>query len=187
MGNWTFVGAYLDPYSLMSLIHASCSLRPFAEIPITLTPRLAKSGARRATSPSSVVQTGVKSPGWEKRIALTSLVSTVITGCNYMRIHTQSFPIHSWKEIGPLVVSALKSGAMLPSRRAGMFAVAKVRCMGRRKARGGDNRIGLLGKGPAHLLSGKSRLCIDVVIMSKVVDLTNKPPPDHREFGLVIF
>lgn len=43
-----------------------------------------------------VFQTHVKSPGWEKRMA-------------------QSFPIQSWNLIGPAVVSASKSGAMLPS------------------------------------------------------------------------
>jgi len=69
MGNWTSVGPNLEPYSLISSTHLLCSSRPLAEIPITLTPRAAKSGARRATSPNSVVHTGVKSPGWEKRTA----------------------------------------------------------------------------------------------------------------------
>ena len=45
-----------------------------------------------ATVPSSVVQTGVKSFGCEKRMA-------------------QPSPIHSWKRIAPAVVSAVKSGA----------------------------------------------------------------------------
>src|ERR1044072_3886208 len=67
--------------------------------PITFTPRFSKSGFERATYPSAVVQTGVKSFGWEKRTAQLS-------------------PIHSWKLIGPSVVSAVKSGAMSPSRRA---------------------------------------------------------------------
>src|SRR5437868_4628891 len=44
--------------------------------------------------PSSVVQTGVKSLGCEKSIA-------------------QPSPIHSWKLMGPWVVSALKFGASL--------------------------------------------------------------------------
>lgn len=35
--------------------------------------------------------------------------------------HTQESPIHSWNLIGPAVVSAWKSGAMLPRRRAGMI------------------------------------------------------------------
>lgn len=34
---------------------------------------------------------------------------------------TQELPIHSWKLIGPFVVSAWKSGAMLPRRREGMM------------------------------------------------------------------
>lgn len=37
------------------------------------------------------------------------------------RDHTQELPIHSWKLIGPFVVSAWKSGAMLPRRREGMI------------------------------------------------------------------
>ena len=45
--------------------------------------------------PSSVVQTGVKSLGWEN--------ST-----------TQELPIQSWKWIWPSVVSASKSGAVSP-------------------------------------------------------------------------
>jgi hypothetical protein len=35
--------------------------------------------------------------------------------------HTQELPIHSWNLIRPAVVSAWKSGAMLPRRRAGMI------------------------------------------------------------------
>lgn len=35
--------------------------------------------------------------------------------------HTQELPIHSWKLIRPTVVSAWKSGAMLPRRREGMI------------------------------------------------------------------
>ena len=59
---------------------------------MTLAPRLANSPSRPAMAPSSVVQTGVKSLGWEKRTAHLS-------------------PIHSWKWMGPWVVSAVKSGA----------------------------------------------------------------------------
>jgi hypothetical protein len=70
IGNWTSVGpAVLAPNALISSTHFLWSLRPFAEMPISFTPRWAKSGARRATSPSSVVHTGVKSAGWEKRMA----------------------------------------------------------------------------------------------------------------------
>src|SRR5215470_15186103 len=62
-----------------------------------LTPRLSNSGLIRAMYPSSVVQTGVKSLGWEK--------STV-----------QEPPIHLWKSIGPSVVWAVKLGASSPIR-----------------------------------------------------------------------
>ena len=48
--------------------------------------------------PNSVVQTGVKSLGWEKRMA-------------------QPSPIHSWKLTGPWLVSAEKSGAVSPTVR----------------------------------------------------------------------
>src|SRR5690606_9963601 len=61
--------------------------------PVTLTLRLSKSGLSSATAPSSVVQTGVKSLGWEKSTPQLS-------------------PSHSWKRIGPSVVSASKSGAV---------------------------------------------------------------------------
>src|SRR5271165_6511042 len=60
--------------------------------PMTLAPRAANWSSRAATAPSSVVQTGVKSLGWEKRTAQLS-------------------PIHSWKWMVPWVVSAEKSGA----------------------------------------------------------------------------
>src|SRR5687768_4737852 len=63
------------------------------ERPITLTPRCSNSGFSLATTPSSVVQTGVKSLGWEN--------ST-----------TQEFPAQLWKLIGPSVESCVKSGAM---------------------------------------------------------------------------
>ena len=53
--------------------------------------------------PSSVVHTGVKSFGWENRIA-------------------QPSPIHWWKSIGPSVVSAWKLGAVSPMRNAMDFS-----------------------------------------------------------------
>src|SRR6185369_7861369 len=83
----------------MSSAHRLCESVASTLSPITLTPRLSKSGLQRATYPSSVVQTGVKSLGWENKTAQLS-------------------PIHSWKRIGPSVVSASKSGAISPSRRA---------------------------------------------------------------------
>lgn len=45
MGNSTEVGANLPPHSSMSLAHLWWSSRPLAEIPMTFTLRLAKSGA----------------------------------------------------------------------------------------------------------------------------------------------
>jgi hypothetical protein len=104
MGNWTL----LPVTSLMSLIHSpwepmSLALYTFVRkafnslfmphtSPIILTPRFSNSSFNFANAPSSVVQTGVKSAGWEKRIAQLS-------------------PIHWWKSISPWVVSALKLGA----------------------------------------------------------------------------
>ena len=68
MGYLTCVGpATFAPKASMSLIQASCCSRPLAERPISFTPRAAKSFERRATSPSSVVQTGVKSSMNENR------------------------------------------------------------------------------------------------------------------------
>ena len=69
------------------------------ESPISLVLRLSNSGLALENAPSSVVQTGVKSLGWEKRIPQLS-------------------PSHSWKLIVPSVVSAVKSGAVSPSRTA---------------------------------------------------------------------
>ena len=77
----------------MSFDHAWCSLTPSTLIPIVLQLRAANSFCNAATAPSSVVHTGVKSLGWEKRIA-------------------QPSPIQSWKLIVPCVVSAVKSGAV---------------------------------------------------------------------------
>lgn len=43
-----------------------------------------------------------------------------------VRERTHESPIHSWNLMGPLVVSASKSGAVFPRRRAGMvMSVAK--------------------------------------------------------------
>src|SRR6185369_17563958 len=66
---------------------------------MTLVLRFSNSGFKRATSPSSVVQTGVKSLGWENRMP-------------------QPLPRYSWNLILPSVESCSKSGAVSPSRRA---------------------------------------------------------------------
>ncbi len=63
---------------------------------MTLVLRLANSSFSLATAPSSVVQTGVKSLGWENSTP-------------------QPSPSHSWKLILPSVVSTVKSGAVSPS------------------------------------------------------------------------
>ena len=82
--------------SSMSLAHFSWLPSPSTERPITFTPRLSNSPFSFATRPSSVVQTGVKSFGWENNTP-------------------QPFPSHWWKSSFPSVVSAEKSGATSPS------------------------------------------------------------------------
>ena len=125
MGNCTLVGPNLEPKSLISSTHLLWSSRPLAEMPMTLTLRWAKSSDRRATSPSSVVQTGVKSPGCENRTAWIEQdqpqFGQILT--DRMQILTQESPIQSWNLIGPAVVCASKSGAMLPRRREGIFMI----------------------------------------------------------------
>src|SRR5271165_810735 len=78
----------------------SFAQRAWSSTGSTLSPmifvfRLSNSGLRLAMYPSSVVHTGVKSLGCENRTAHDS-------------------PIHSWKRIRPMVVSAMKSGATSP-------------------------------------------------------------------------
>ena len=82
----------------MSWFQPSLRSTGSTEMPITFTLRFSHSGFRRATEPSSVVQTGVKALGCENSTA-------------------QESPIHSWKLIVPWVVSAVKSGAVSPSAR----------------------------------------------------------------------
>src|SRR5258708_24801113 len=79
----------------MSSAQSECLVTGSTLSPISLTPRLSNSGLSRAIAPSSVVQTGVKSFGWENNSA-------------------QSLPIQSWKRMRPSVVSASKSGASAP-------------------------------------------------------------------------
>src|SRR5205807_2815437 len=83
----------------MSSDHLECLSTGSTLRPISLTPRLSNSGVSLASAPSSVVQTGVKSFGWENNSA-------------------QLFPIQSWNLILPSVVSASKSGATAPIWRA---------------------------------------------------------------------
>jgi len=52
--------------SRMSSDHLAWESAGSTDSPSTLTPRLSNSGFSLATAPNSVVQTGVKSFGWEK-------------------------------------------------------------------------------------------------------------------------
>src|ERR1700757_4436046 len=79
----------------MSSDHLAWRSTGSTDRPISLTPRLSNSGFSLANAPSSVVQTGVKSFGCENRSA-------------------QLLPIQSWNLIFPSVVSASKSGAVVP-------------------------------------------------------------------------
>src|SRR3546814_15201468 len=80
----------------MSCSQSRCESTGSTDRPIVFTPRWSHSGRRRSTSPSSVVQTGVKSFGWLKK-------------------SPQDDPSHSWKRMGPFVLSCSKSGAIWPS------------------------------------------------------------------------
>src|SRR5713226_1657715 len=79
----------------MSSDHFAWLVTGSTESPISLTPRLSNSGFNFASTPSSVVQTGVKSLGCENSSA-------------------QLLPIQSWNLILPSVVWASKSGATAP-------------------------------------------------------------------------
>src|SRR5690606_22730815 len=83
--------------SLMSSIHLICESTGSTDRAMALTPRLANSSLSLAVNPSSVVHTGVKSAGWEKRMPQLS-------------------PSHSWKRMRPSLESCSKSGAMSPRR-----------------------------------------------------------------------
>src|SRR5688500_550861 len=83
----------------MSLAQRVWSSTGSAERPMILAFLLSNSAFIFAMVPSSVVQTGVKSLGWENRTAHPS-------------------PIHWWKSMRPSVVSAWKLGAVSPMRSA---------------------------------------------------------------------
>src|SRR5690606_34926338 len=83
--------------SLMSSIHLMCESTGSTDRAMALTPRLANSSLSLAVKPSSVVHTGVKSAGWEKRMPQLS-------SC------------HSWKRMRPSLESCSKSGAISPRR-----------------------------------------------------------------------
>jgi len=55
----------VEAMSLMSFVQAVCEERSLADRPISLTLREVNSGWSLAKAPSSVVQTGVKSAGWD--------------------------------------------------------------------------------------------------------------------------
>ena len=79
----------------------------------TLTPRLSNSPCKSATDPSSVVHTGVKSPGCEK--------ST-----------DHDPPMYSCHDSEPAVESAVKSGTTSPRRSAILPGAAANQCDARR-------------------------------------------------------
>src|ERR1700730_14940686 len=81
----------------MSPAHLPCDVTSSTERPMSLVSRLSNSALALEKAPSSVVQTGVKSLGWEKSTPQLS-------------------PRYSWKLIVPSVVSAVKSGATSPRR-----------------------------------------------------------------------
>src|SRR5215468_216610 len=110
----------------MSFTHLAWSLTGSMLRPMTLVLRLSNSGLSFAMYPSSVVHTGVKSFGCEKRIAHLS-------------------PIQSWNRMVPSVVSAVKSGASSPIR-TGMFDLHCIEgsgCPARREGRGVLQILGL--------------------------------------------
>ena len=82
--------------SSMSRLQRSWASSGSTLSPSTFTSRRSNSPLIRATSPSSLVQTGVKSFGCENNTP-------------------QLVPSHSWKRTVPSVVSAVKSGASSPS------------------------------------------------------------------------
>src|SRR3954471_8810946 len=82
----------------MSSAHRAWLSTASTDNPMIFTLRLSNSGLSFAIRPSSVVQIGVKSFGWENRTAHES-------------------PIQSWNPMVPSVVSAVKSGAVAPSER----------------------------------------------------------------------
>mmetsp|Transcript_17732 Transcript_17732/g.37052 ORF Transcript_17732/g.37052 Transcript_17732/m.37052 type:complete len:247 (-) Transcript_17732:199-939(-) len=97
MGNLTSIS--FSQWATTSLSHSLWDLTGSTERVATRQSMAESSSYFRARRPISVVQTGVKSAGWEKRIA-----------------HLPFF--HSWKlSMGPWVVSAEKSGTMFPSRK----------------------------------------------------------------------
>ena len=83
----------------VQFIHLLCQCTS----PIILTSLFSNWSLIFAKAPSSVVHTGVKSAGWEKKIA-------------------QLPPSHWWKSMSPCVVFALKFGASVPIRNRGCSA-----------------------------------------------------------------
>lgn len=144
MGNCTSVGpTVVLPKSLMSCTQRAWSLRSFAESPMTFTLRFAHSGAlsyrthlntdapqhrhRRAIDSLArdLRELGRAHRGEvarvreEDRLGASGRRSAVVDRAYGFAIPmalTQESPIHSWNLIGPCVVSASKSGAMLPKR-----------------------------------------------------------------------
>ena len=95
MGN--LISILFSQCATTSVSHSSCDLTGSTESVATRQSMAMSSSYLSASRPISVVQTGVKSAGWLNRIA-----------------HLPAF--HLWNSIGPIVVSALKSGTMQPRR-----------------------------------------------------------------------
>ena len=92
------ISILFSQWATTSSSHSLCDLTGSTDKVATKQSSASSSSYFRARRPISVVQTGVKSAGWENRIA-----------------HLPFF--HSWKDSkGPWVVSAPKSGTMFPRR-----------------------------------------------------------------------
>lgn len=92
------ISILFSQWATTSSSHSLCDLTGSTDKVATKQSSASSSSYLRARRPISVVQTGVKSAGWENRIA-----------------HLPFF--HSWKDSkGPWVVSAPKSGTIFPRR-----------------------------------------------------------------------
>ena len=130
MGN--LISILFSQCATTSVSHSSCDLTGSTESVASLTSIATSSSYLSARRPISVVHTGVKSAGCEKRICARARARRDYAmsedRVSAMRAHdacARAAPdrtahlsfFHSWKDsIGPCVVSALKSGTMLPRR-----------------------------------------------------------------------
>src|SRR5690348_8845678 len=138
---------------------------------MTLTPRLSNSGLMRATVPSSVVHTGVKSLGCENSTP-------------------QELPSHWWNLILPAVVSASKSGAVSP--RDSDMAMPRWDCGASMMPRSAPQsramvrtlRRGRLAREAQHVLRHRAHvLHARLVLEPVVVVAVDREAPERREQG----